>query len=89
MTKEENNIIEIVDENGEILTCELFTIVEFEEKEYALLIPQDEKDNEEAEFVVMRIEEEGEDDISFVNLDDDEFERVSEYIENMEDDDED
>ena len=89
MTKEENNIIEIVDENGEVLACELFTIVEFEEKEYALLIPQDEKDNEEAEFVVMRIEEEGEDDISFVNLDDDEFERVSEYIENMEDDDED
>lgn len=89
MTKEENNIIEIVDENGEVLACELFTIVEFEEKEYALLIPQDEKDNEEAEFVVMRIEEEGEDDISFVNLDDDEFERVSEYIENLEDDDED
>ena len=88
MTKEENNIIEIVDENGEVTTCELFTIVEFEEKEYALLIPQDQIEKEEAEFVVMRIEEEGED-ISFVNLDDDEFERVSEYIENMEDDDED
>lgn len=88
MTKEENNIIEIVDESGEVITCELFTIVEFEEKEYALLIPKDQIDAEEAEFVVMRIEEEGED-ISFVNLDDDEFERVSEFIENMEDDDED
>ena len=88
MTKEENNIIEIVDENGEVLACELFTIVEFEEKEYALLIPKDQIDEEEAEFVVMRIEEEG-DEVSFVNLDDDEFERVSEYIENMEDDDED
>ena len=88
MTKEENNIIEIVDESGEVISCELFTIVEFEEKEYALLIPQDQKDEEEAEFVVMRIEEEGED-ITFVNLEDDEFERISEYIENMEDDDED
>ena len=88
MTKEENNIIEIVDENGETILCEVFTIVEFEDNDYALLIPKDQKDAEEAEFVVMRIEEEG-DEISFVNLDDDEFEKVSEYIENMEDDDED
>lgn len=88
MTKEENNIIEIVDENGEVILCEVFTIVEFEEKEYALLIPKNQKDDPEADFVVMRIEEEGEE-ISFVDLDDDEFERVSEYIENMEDDDED
>ena len=65
-----------------------YTKKQFEEKEYALLIPKDQIDAEEAEFVVMRIEEEGEE-ISFVDLDDDEFERVSEYIENMEDDDED
>lgn len=88
MTKEENNIIEIVDENGETIVCEVFTIIEFEDNEYALLIPKDQKDEPEADFVVMRIEEEGEE-ISFVDLDDDEFERVSEYIENMEDDDED
>ena len=88
MTKEENNIIEIVDESGEVIICEVFTIIEFEEKEYALLIPKNQKDDPEADFVVMRIEEDGEE-ISFVDLDDDEFERVSEYIENMEDDDED
>lgn len=87
MAKDENNIIEIVDENGTI-NCKLFTIVEFEEKEYALLIPVDQEDEEEAEFVLMRIEGDDED-ISFATLDDDEFERVSEYIENMEDDDED
>ena len=88
MTKEENNIIEIVDENGETILCEVFTIIEFEDNDYALLIPKDQKEDDEADFVVMRIEEEG-DEISFVNLDDDEFEKVSEYIENMEDDDED
>ena len=33
----------------------------------------------------MRIEE-NDDEIEFVNLEDDEFERVSEYIENLEDD---
>lgn len=85
MTKEENNIIEIIDENDNVISCELFTIVEFEEHEYALLIPESEKDNEDAEFVVMRIEE-NDDEIEFVNLEDDEFERVSEYIENLEDD---
>lgn len=86
MTKEEeNNIIEIVDESGNVIQCELFTIIEFEDNEYAMLLPLDQADEEDAEFVVMRIMEEG-DDIAFINLDDDEFERVSEYIENMDDD---
>lgn len=86
MTKEEeNNIIEIVDESGNVIQCELFTIIEFEENEYAMLLPLDQADEEDAEFVVMRIMEEG-DDIAFINLEDDEFERVSEYIENMDDD---
>ena len=86
MTKEEeNNIIEIVDESGNVIQCELFTIIEFEDNEYAMLLPLDQADEEDAEFVVMRIMEEG-DDIAFINLEDDEFERVSEYIENMDDD---
>lgn len=86
MTKEEeNNIIEIVDENDNVIKCELFTIIEFEGNEYAMLLPQDQVDEEDAEFVVMRIEEDGEE-ISFINLDDEEFEKVSEYIENMDDD---
>ncbi len=86
MTKEEeNNIIEIVDESGNVIQCELFTIIEFEDNEYAMLLPLDQVDEEDAEFVVMRIMEE-DDDIAFINLEDDEFERVSEYIENMDDD---
>ena len=50
MTKEENNIIEIVDENGEVILCEVFTIIEFEEKDYALLIPKNQKDDPEADL---------------------------------------
>ncbi len=87
MGENTENIIEIVDENGKTIYCELFNIVEFEGNEYALLLPQDEKDKEDAEFVVMKIMEE-DDDIAFINLEDDEFARVSEYIENIQDDEE-
>ena len=87
MGGKEENIIEIMDENGKVIYCELFNIVEFEGNEYALILPQEEKDHEEAEFVVMKILED-KDDIAFVNLEDDEFARVSEYIENMQDDEE-
>ncbi len=82
--KEAENVIEILDEDGKVIYCELFNIVEFEGNEYALLLPQDQKDEPDAEFVVMKILED-QDDIAFVNLDDDEFKRVANYIENIQD----
>ena len=85
---ESDNIIEIVDENGKIIYCELFNIIEFEGNEYAMLLPQDQKDKDHAEFVVMKIVEEAEDDVSFESLEDDEFKKVADYIENMSDDEE-
>ncbi len=85
---ESDNIIEIVDENGKIIYCELFNIIEFEGNEYAMLLPQDQKDKDDAEFVVMKIVEEAEDDVSFESLEDDEFKKVADYIENMSDDEE-
>ena len=86
-SESENNIIEILDENGKKIYCELFNIIECEGNEYAMLLPQEQKDEPDAEFVVMKILED-EDDIAFVNLEDDEFKRVAEYIENMQDDEE-
>ena len=83
----ENTTIEIIDENGNTIYCELFNIVEYNGQEYALLLPSDQKDNEESEFVLMKIEENG-DDISFINLSDAEFQEVAEYIENISDDEE-
>ncbi len=83
----ENTTIEIVDENGQTIYCELFNIVEYKNNEYALLLPKDQKNDEEAEFVLMKIVEEGED-ITFINLEDDEFQEVAEYIENIPDDEE-
>ena len=83
---EENNIIETVDENGDVITFQLFDIVEFEEKEYALLLPVEEEEPDEVEMVLMRLVKDG-DDYSFESIDDeDEFDRVSEYIESLGDD---
>ncbi|MBQ3311858.1 DUF1292 domain-containing protein [bacterium] len=80
---ENKKIIETVDENGNVVNFELFDIVEFEDKEYALLTNPD-IDNDE-DIVVMRLlkDDEG---YSFETIEDDEeFERVAEFIESIED----
>ncbi len=87
MTKEKENdqLIETVDENGNVITFELFDIVEVDEQEYALLLPTDAEAGEEDEIVLMRLTKDGEDYI-FETIDDDaEFEKVASYVESLED----
>ena len=89
--EEEKQLIETVDEEGKVVNFELFDIVEFEEKEYALLIPVmdgEEAVSEENEVVLMRLTKDGEDYLFEAIEDDEEFEKVSEYIENTEVEDE-
>ena len=75
------------DENGNVIRFELFDIVEVDEQEYALLLPVDEEEDDEV--VLMRLTKDG-DEYLFETIDDDEeFDRVAEYVENMEDEDED
>ncbi len=84
--EEENNIIEITDEDGSTIKCELYDIIEFEEKQYALLVEVDaDESEEEPELVLMRLIENGDSDEVFFETidDDDEFERVQAYIENL------
>ena len=66
----------------------MFDIVEFEEKEYALLLPLEDEDNEDAELVLMQLTKDDDDYIFETIEDDDEFDRVSEYIESLADEDE-
>lgn len=81
----EDQIIETVTEDGEVVQFRLFDIIEFEEKEYALLLPVEDNDDEDSEIVLMRLTKE-DDDYLFETIDDDEeFERVSEYIESIDD----
>ena len=86
----EDNIIETIDEDGEVIKFELFDVIEFEEKEYALLLPvgvEVNEDSDESEMVLMRLVKDGED-YSFETIDDEEeFERVSDYLESIEDED--
>ncbi len=82
---EEQNFVEIYDENGQVVKCEVFDIIDFEGKTYTLLLPQDEDEiGDSAEVIVMEYIEEG-DDCYFQNIDDEEeFKRVCEYIESLE-----
>ncbi len=82
MAEEIDNIIEITDDDGTVIKCELCDIIEFEDKQYALLIEADSED-ENPEVVLMRYLEEGEESYFETIDDDDEFERVSEYIESL------
>ncbi len=80
--KEIDNIIEITDDDGTVIKCELYDIIEFAGKQYALLTESESAD-EEPELVLMRYTEEGEESYFETIDDDDEFEKVSEYIENL------
>ena len=83
MTDEKENLIEITDDDGNVIQCVLYDIIEFEESQYALLLEADSKDSEDPELVLMRYVEEGEDGFFESIDDDDEFERVSDYIETL------
>lgn len=83
MTEEENNLIEITDDEGNTIKCELYDIIEFDGSQYAILLEEDASDD--SEMTVMKYTEEDGESIFETIEDDDEFERVSNYIENLED----
>lgn len=83
MAEEEQNIVEITDEDGNSTECEVYDVIEFENKTYALLLPLDE-DEEDAELIVLEYIEEG-DECYFQNIEDEaEFDRVCEYVQTLE-----
>ena len=89
---EEENYVELTDDQGEVTKCEVIDIIEFEGKNYALLLPLEDNENyDEEEAIVLEYVEAG-DDSYFQSVDDEkEFEKVCEYIQslNVEDDDDD
>ena len=86
MADEEMNLVELSDEEGNVTSCEIYDIVEFEGKTYAMLLPVEEENEEEPELIVLEYVEEGEEG-TFVSIEDeDEFNRVCDYIESLADD---
>ena len=84
---DEDQIIETVDENGNVIKFELFDIVEVDEQEYALLLPVEEEEGDEV--VLMKLSKDG-DECLFETIDGfEEFDKVATYVENMQDEDED
>lgn len=84
MKNENEELIETVDEEGNKVTFELLDVVTVDDVEYALLLPKDVKD-EDGEILVMRLKKDGEE-FSFEAIEDDEeFNKVAEYIEELED----
>lgn len=83
---DEDQIIETIDENGNLIKFELFDIIEVDEKEYALLLPVEEEEADEV--VLMRLSKDGEDYLFETIDNDEEFEQVAAYVENMDDEDE-
>ena len=82
MPEEEQNYVDLCDEEGNITKCEVYDVVDFEDKTYAMLLPVDESD-EEPELIVLEYIEEGEE-CYFQNIEDEaEFERVCDYIESL------
>jgi len=81
----EDNLIEITDEAGNTIKCELYDIIEFENKQYAVLAEYDDSglETEEPELVIMKYSEENGSSYFETIADDDEFDRVSEYIDTL------
>ena len=83
MAEEESKIIETIDENGNVVKFELYDIVQIEDKEYALLIPVDNENDDEV--VLMGLEQDNGEYIFKAIEDEEEFNFVSQYIESLED----
>ncbi len=85
----EEQMIETIDEDGNVVNFELIDIIEMDGKEYGLLLPKEENENDdpnvEREVVLMRLTKEGEEYIFEMIEDDEEFNKVVDFIDTLED----
>lgn len=87
----EEQLIETVDEEGNIINFELIDIIDMDGQEYGLLLPKEENDDpeEEKEVVLMRLTKEGEEYVFEMIEDYEEFNKVVDYIDSLEETEED
>ena len=81
---EEQQFVEVLWEDGSIIKCEIYDVIDFENKTYVLLIPLGE-DDDDTEVVVMEYLETDENNGYFQAIDDEnEYNRVCEYVQSLE-----
>ena len=87
MSEEQNEDIQYVEvlwEDGSVIKCEIYDVIDFENKTYALLIPLGE-DDEDTEVIVMEYVEYDEENAHFQTIEDEaEFNRVCDYVKSLE-----
>lgn len=88
MSDEQNEDIQYVEvlwEDGSVIKCEIYDVIDFEDKTYAFLIPLGEEDDD-TEVIVMEYVEDDEDNAHFQTIEDeDEYNRICEYFQSLED----
>ena len=92
MENEKDNLVEIIDEEGNKTPVEVLDIITVDDVEYALLMPPETEKHEhdcdcgcEDEVIVMRVKRDGEEFYFEEIEDDDEFQKVAAYVEQIED----
>lgn len=78
-----DEIIEVTTNEGATLNCELFDMVEYNKRYYALLVEEGHAEDDEPELMIYRYREIG-DDVYFEQISNAaEFNEVSQYVENL------
>jgi uncharacterized protein YrzB (UPF0473 family) len=71
MTEERDDVVVLIDENGEEVEFEHLDTVEMNGNEYVVLLPLEEQENEEVdEVIILKVEHNDEGDDSFITVDD-------------------
>jgi putative Holliday junction resolvase len=84
MGDEEDEIITLTDEDGNEHEFVVVDVIEVENLEYAILLPIDTEDDEEAEAVILRLEKDADGDDILVDIDaEDEWEKVAQAYEDL------
>lgn len=66
-----SNIVTLNDEDGNEIRFEFLDLIEYNDKEYVVLLPVDEDgENDDGEVVILQLEDDGEDTESYVSVDD-------------------
>ena len=75
----ESNIIELIDDNDQVVQFEHLLTLDFDDREYIVLMPieEDDSDSDEGEVVILRVEQDDEGNDIYVSIEDeDELEEV-------------